>query len=91
MLSYFMLVEGIFLVIVSFFVLLGVSKTDSKKLAAFGRMITLTLWLLAVCSVVGALFYSISENKYGKYEIKPRKKINRLLKSKIPCEPMNKY
>ncbi|MCF7907699.1 MAG: hypothetical protein K9L86_02340 [Candidatus Omnitrophica bacterium] len=67
--SYAMLMKAVGLVIVSFFVLLGASKTDSENLKKFGRVLAITIWLLALSSVVGALFNTIAEKKYEKYVI----------------------
>ncbi len=91
MLGYAMLMKAIGLVVVSFFVLLGASKADSSKLQKFGRILAFTLWLLAICSVVSALFSTLAEAKYEKYMISPKYKTSkRMYKQHFKMQPYQK-
>lgn len=46
--------KAVMLVVVSFFVLLGVTKADSKNLKKFGRLIACALWTIAVFMVLSS-------------------------------------
>ena len=52
----FFIIQAVIALVISFFVLLGVSKTDSIGLRTFGRILAFTLWVIAVYLIVFALY-----------------------------------
>ncbi len=52
----FFILHAVIILVVSFFVLLGVSKADSIGLRTFGRMLAFTLWVIAVYLIVFSLY-----------------------------------
>jgi cell division protein FtsW (lipid II flippase) len=61
-----LLVEKVMLaLVVSFFVLIGVTRTDSKNLKTFGRILAITLCLIAILATI-FLIYSQRSEKYPK-------------------------
>lgn len=53
----FLVEKVMLLLVVSFFVLVGVTKTDSKNLKTFGRILAMTFWIIAICATI-CLVYS---------------------------------
>lgn len=54
---------------ISFFVLLGVSKADSKGLKQLGRLIALTLWITSIYLIVFAIYTNFTDKPYGSKRI----------------------
>ncbi len=52
------IVQAVLLSVVSFFVLVAVTKTESKNLQKFGRLLACALWTIAVVMVVSTFFFS---------------------------------
>ena len=44
----FLIFQAVIILVISFFVLLGTSRANSKGLRQFGRILAFTLWMLAV-------------------------------------------
>jgi len=59
----FPIVKALLLLVVSFFVLIGVTKADSKRLKQFGRILAVALWLVSVCVITCSLFSGPSGKK----------------------------
>lgn len=73
MMSNYMLMKAFLLVVLSFFTLLGVSKTDSKGLKKFGRLLVSAMWAIAAIIVVTSIYSmvtgkSCSLSKKGSYK-----------------------
>ena len=75
-------VNAMLLLVLSFFVLVGVSKTDSKTLKSFGRILTVILWAIAACLIAVTLYlnYSGAKGKTLRYKLMPYKMYHRVLK-----------
>ena len=54
-----LLAKAVLVFAVSFFVLLGVNKTESKGLKQFGRIIAFAMWVIAVVTIVSVVYCSI--------------------------------
>lgn len=52
-------VKALFMLVVSFFVLFAVAKTESKRLRQFGRIIAITLCIIAAYVIIMALYSSV--------------------------------
>ncbi|UCC95584.1 MAG: hypothetical protein JSW40_02245 [Candidatus Omnitrophota bacterium] len=52
--------KALFMVVTSFFVLFCVTKTESKGLKQFGRIIAFTLWIIAAYLIILGLYARIT-------------------------------
>jgi len=59
--------KALLVLAVSFFVLLGVTKTESRRLQQFGRIIAIGLFLVAILSIVCTLYLGIIYGGSPKY------------------------
>lgn len=50
---------------ISFFVLLGASKTESKKLKEFGKLIAITLWVTSIYLIAFAIYTNFTDKPYS--------------------------
>ena len=64
------IVKGLFMLAVSFFVLLGVTKTDSRGLQQFGRIIAASLFIIAIFSMVATTLLGFKCSGPGKMQYK---------------------
>lgn len=56
----FPVVKALLMLIVSFFVLFAVSRTESKRLKQFGRILAVTLCIIAAYLIIIALYLSVT-------------------------------
>ena len=70
--SLYPIVKAVLLIVVSFFVLLGVSKAESKNLKTLGRMLAITLWIISASAIICSIFsgYADKYPKLNKYHHK---------------------
>lgn len=70
----FLVVKAVLLLVVSFFVLVVVTKTDSKSLKTFGRILAITLWIISASAILYAMFsdYSGRYNRMHKEYFKSK-------------------
>lgn len=54
----FFIIKAVLLLVVSFFVLVGVTKTESKNLKTFGRILAITLWIISAVSIIFSIYLS---------------------------------
>jgi len=69
------IVNALFLLTVSFFVLLAASRSESRGLKQFGRIIAVAFWIIAASIVVGTVYLSLTDD-FSPY--KPRIKLFRI-------------
>jgi hypothetical protein len=50
---------------ISFFVLLGASKTDSRGLKELGRLIAIVLWITSIYLIAFAIYTNFTDKPYG--------------------------
>jgi len=72
----FLLKKAFFLVVLSFFVLLGASKADSEGLKKFGKVLAVIMWALALAAVVLVGYKTVTGTscgsmKYGRQPTMP--------------------
>ncbi len=60
----FFVFQVVIILTVSFFILLGVTHTESKGLRVFGRMLAFTLWILVIYLVTTSFYSQYLCNKY---------------------------
>lgn len=58
----FAIMKTLLLLIVSFFILVAVSKVESQKLKKFGRILAIVLWVIAGCVIVCTFYLSVTGN-----------------------------
>jgi len=67
----FPIIKGVLLLVVSFFVLIGVTKVGSQRIKKFGRILAIVLWILSACMMICSVYLSAcgksSSQKYLKY------------------------
>ncbi|MFA7677016.1 MAG: hypothetical protein WCY34_02480 [Candidatus Omnitrophota bacterium] len=72
----FALIKVVFMLVVSFFVLFAVSKTDSKGLRQFGRILAFSIWVIAVYALAVNLYVGGARYAYhGRKSVKYGKKM----------------
>lgn len=76
-LGVFPLVVAVLLLVVSFFVLVVVTKTESKSLQSFGRILAITLCIFATISIITTIYLSLTLG-----QIRTRGKFTRMPESK---------
>jgi FtsH-binding integral membrane protein len=57
---FFPIVKALCMLTVSFFILFAVSKTESKGLQQFGRIIAVTFWVMAIALVILSFYASLT-------------------------------
>ncbi|MDD3296672.1 MAG: hypothetical protein PHU64_04845 [Candidatus Omnitrophica bacterium] len=84
----FMLIKVIFMLVVSFFVLFAVSKTDSRGLQQFGRILAFSIWIIAIYILAVNLYArGIRNVHYGSKAVRYGKKMSGRT---LPGYPMKK-
>ncbi len=74
----FMAAKILFLLVVSFFILLSITKIKSKKLQQFGRLLAVSIWILSAFMVLNLLTVTLYDGGCKKSKKMGYKKMHQM-------------